>query len=185
MRQGLIAQWHRGIAARGLVGAMLLMIPVLVGATIGFGGVSAGLTSLASGPSATAVGTTGSKTAGDQPGGQDIERLSASLTTTLAQQRVTLKHPGGTGGPKSSSSAPGTTAVGGGTESDSSSDSSSGGGGSPRGLGQRRRQHGDPAQLRHRLLAPGHLWGDQHRQRHPEQPAQPAEVARGPSPADC
>jgi hypothetical protein len=131
MRQGLIAQWHRGIAARGLVGAMLLMIPVLVGATIGFGGVSAGLTSLASGPSATAVGTTGSKTAGDQPGGQDIERLSASLTTTLAQQRVTLKHPGGTGGPKSSSSAPGTTAVGGGTESDSSSDSSSGGGGSP------------------------------------------------------
>ena len=110
---------------------MLLMIPVLVGATIGFGGVSAGLTSLASGPSATAVGTTGSKTAGDQPGGQDIERLSASLTTTLAQQRVALKHPGGAGESKSSSSVPGTTAVGGGTESDSSSDSSSGGGGSP------------------------------------------------------
>lgn len=57
MRQGLIAQWHRGVALRGLIGALLLMVPVLVAATIGFGGdVSGGLSSLASGPSESTVG---------------------------------------------------------------------------------------------------------------------------------
>jgi len=55
MRQGLIAEWSRGIAGRGLIGAALLTVPVMVAATIGFGGAN-GLSSLASGPSDAAIG---------------------------------------------------------------------------------------------------------------------------------
>jgi len=54
MRKGLLAQWRRGIVARGLAAAALLAVPVAVAATIGFGtslsGLSEGLGTLASGP---------------------------------------------------------------------------------------------------------------------------------------
>jgi hypothetical protein len=55
--KGLLAQWRRGIFARGLAGAAMLAVPVAVAAMIGFGtslsGVSEGLGALASGPPAT------------------------------------------------------------------------------------------------------------------------------------
>ena len=55
MPKGLLAQWRRGIVARGLAAAVLLAVPVGVAATIGFGtslsGLSEGLGALASGPS--------------------------------------------------------------------------------------------------------------------------------------
>jgi hypothetical protein len=123
MRQGLIAQWHRGIAARGLVGAMLLMIPVLVGATIGLGGVGSGLTSLATGPSETAVGGT-PKVAGTDGSSKSIERLSASLTTTLAQRTIALRRPGKASGSQSTA-APLASSVSGGTQTDSGSSTTS------------------------------------------------------------
>jgi hypothetical protein len=54
MPKGLLAQWRRGIVARGLAAAVLLAVPVGVAATIGFGtslsGLSEGLGALASGP---------------------------------------------------------------------------------------------------------------------------------------
>ncbi len=130
MRQGLIAQWHRGIAIRGLVGAMLLMIPVLVGATIGFGGVAGGLNSLATGPSETAFGTTSAKTGGEEGRAHDIESLSASLTTTL-DQRVTPKRPVGAERHAKPRAAPVASSVSGGTPTQPSSSSGSGSGSAP------------------------------------------------------
>jgi hypothetical protein len=54
--KGLLAQWRRGIFARGLAGAAMLAVPVAVAAMIGFGtslsGVSEGLGALATGPPA-------------------------------------------------------------------------------------------------------------------------------------
>jgi hypothetical protein len=127
MRQGLIAQWHRGIAARGLVGAMLLMIPVLVGATIGLGGVAGGLTSLATGPSETAVGGI-PRVAGPQGQSTSIERLSASLTTTLAQPTAGKALRLGRGSPQGA--APLASSLSGGTQTDSGPTTSSSGGSS-------------------------------------------------------
>jgi hypothetical protein len=102
MRQGLIAQWHRGIVARGLVGACLLMIPVLVAATIGFGGVPGGLSSLATGPSESAA-SAGLQPAGQGDKGGNLERISAVLTSSrLAEES---RHATGSGG-DSSSGAP-------------------------------------------------------------------------------
>ena len=54
MRNGLLAEWRRGIVARGLAAAALLSVPVAVAAAIGFGtsvaDLGEGLESLASGP---------------------------------------------------------------------------------------------------------------------------------------
>lgn len=54
MRKGLLVQWRRRIATRGLVTALLLAAPVAVAAEIGFsggiGGLAGGLSTLASGP---------------------------------------------------------------------------------------------------------------------------------------
>lgn len=62
MRKGLLAEWRRGIVARGLAAAALLAVPVAVAATIGFGtslgGLSEGLGSLASGPDEAALTAT-------------------------------------------------------------------------------------------------------------------------------
>jgi hypothetical protein len=63
MSNGLLAEWRRGIVARGLAGAALLAVPVGVAAAIGFGtslsGVTGGLSSLANGPDSTAAAPTG------------------------------------------------------------------------------------------------------------------------------
>src|SRR6266480_702928 len=59
MGKGLLAWWRRRIVARGLAGAALVAVPVVVAALIGFGtslsGVAGGLSSVASGPDAVAV----------------------------------------------------------------------------------------------------------------------------------
>src|ERR671919_1491693 len=62
MGKGLLAQWRRGIAARGLLGAALFAVPVAVAALIGFGtslsGVAGGLSSFAEGPETTTTSDT-------------------------------------------------------------------------------------------------------------------------------
>ena len=58
MGKGLLAQWRRGVAGRGLAGAALLAIPVAVAATLGFSVGFSGLNdslSAISGPSAGAA----------------------------------------------------------------------------------------------------------------------------------
>jgi hypothetical protein len=54
MRKGMLAQWRRGILARGLAGAGLLAVPVVVAGAIGFGnsfsGITGGLSAVANGP---------------------------------------------------------------------------------------------------------------------------------------
>jgi hypothetical protein len=56
MGKGLLAWWRRRIVARGLAGAALFAVPVVVAALIGFGtgfsGVAGGLSSVTSGPDA-------------------------------------------------------------------------------------------------------------------------------------
>jgi hypothetical protein len=62
MRKGILAQWRRGILARGLVGACLLAVPVAVAAAIGFSnsfsGITGGLSAITEGPASTATTTT-------------------------------------------------------------------------------------------------------------------------------
>jgi hypothetical protein len=62
MRKGILAQWRRGILARGLAGACLLAVPVAVAAAIGFGnslsGITGGLSAIANGPEPTPTTTT-------------------------------------------------------------------------------------------------------------------------------
>src|SRR4051794_2991272 len=56
MGKGLLAWWRRRIVARGLAGAALFAVPVVVAALIGFGGgfagVAGGLSSVTNGPDA-------------------------------------------------------------------------------------------------------------------------------------
>jgi hypothetical protein len=62
VRKGILAQWRRGILARGLAGACLLAVPVAVAAAIGFGtsisGITGGLSAIANGPAPTPTTTT-------------------------------------------------------------------------------------------------------------------------------
>src|SRR3954454_21875403 len=59
MGKGLLASWRRRIVARGLAGAALFAVPVVVAALIGFGGgfagVAGGLSSVTSVPDAVPV----------------------------------------------------------------------------------------------------------------------------------
>lgn len=103
MRQGLIAKWLRGIAGRGLVGALLLTVPVLVAATIGFGGAE-GLSSLASGPSDAAVGDAPAQLTANR----SLESLTASLSPLTAKQAARNGSNGG-GQPTSAGGPGGTT----------------------------------------------------------------------------
>lgn len=77
MRQGLIAQWNRRMAANGALGVALLAIPVVVAATIGLGGAG-GLSSLAAGPS---EGSLGQSSAERVRSGQRLEELVEALPT--------------------------------------------------------------------------------------------------------
>jgi len=60
MGNELLAEWRRGIFARGLAGAALVAVPVFVAGAIGFGtslsGLTGGLSELASGPADPAGG---------------------------------------------------------------------------------------------------------------------------------
>jgi hypothetical protein len=57
MSKGLLAHWRRGILGRGITGALLLAVPVMTAAVIGFSGgfgsVAGGLSELTTGPDAT------------------------------------------------------------------------------------------------------------------------------------
>jgi hypothetical protein len=59
---GILAQWRRGMLARGLAAALLLAVPVTVAAAIGFGnsfsGIGGGLSAIANGPATTSTTTT-------------------------------------------------------------------------------------------------------------------------------
>jgi len=114
MRQGLIANWNRRMASKGLLGAVLLLVPVVIAATIGFGG-AAGLSSLATGPSESSIGATAPIAQQRDHGIDDL------LLDTLA------------GGHAPGESTPGQASLGSGGERDSGPgaplDPGSGGGG--------------------------------------------------------
>jgi hypothetical protein len=119
MHQGLIANWHRGVAAKGFIGALLVTIPVVVAATIGIGGVGdGGLSSLATGPSEKAAGQR--QVAVDT---HSLEKLTAStlpeLTISPRVERRTSSAPtrdggvGSTEAPTFGGTAPSTDVEGG------------------------------------------------------------------------
>src|SRR5687768_5945812 len=115
MRKGLLAERRRGIVARGAAAALLLALPVGVAAAIGFegslGGLSEGLTALASGPDP-------SQAAEDADGGADpID----SAISALASPTGPGSGPGGGAPGAGGGTGPGTESPGG------------GGGGSPGG----------------------------------------------------
>jgi len=97
MRKGLLAQWRRGIVARGLAATALLAVPVAVAAMIGFGtslsGLTDGLDALASGP--------GPSQAADAEAPEIDSAISAVATTTA------------TGGDEAAAPAPAPPAPGG------------------------------------------------------------------------
>ena len=121
MGNGLLAQWRRRVVARGLVGAVLLAIPVAVAAVIGFGsslsGVAGGLSAIAEGPSTT---TTTSQLAPYKLN-RAVKALAAHDTTTIAALGSSADAPVGSGVGAGGGS---TTGVGG------SGGSGGGGGGS-------------------------------------------------------
>ncbi len=85
MRHGLIAQWHRQMAANGALGVALLAIPVVVAATIGFGGTG-GLASLAAGPGEGALGQSSvERVRGDRRLGELAEALPAAGARTVEE----------------------------------------------------------------------------------------------------
>lgn len=90
MSNGLLAQWNRRIAGRGLVGAALLAVPVAVAAALsfsgGFSGLPGGLSALTSGPEAGA---------GASPGAQSLNRVLVAFSGAPAP---TTGGTGGTGG---------------------------------------------------------------------------------------
>jgi hypothetical protein len=91
MSNGMLAQWRRGIVARGLAGAALLAVPVGVAAAIGFGtslsGLTTGLSAIASGPGESSAQT--SATTRSTALNRALIALAGTPTTTGA---------GGTGG---------------------------------------------------------------------------------------
>ena len=91
MSNGLLAQWNRRIAGRGLVGAALLAVPVAVAAALsfsgGFSGLPGGLSALTSGPEAGA---------GAVPGTRSLNRVLVAFSGTPAP--ATGGSPGGNGG---------------------------------------------------------------------------------------
>ena len=107
MGKGLLAQWRRGIFARGLAGAAMLAVPVAVAAMIGFGtslsGVSEGLGALASGPPAT------QPTAAQDRGRAPIDgAISAVATSTGGGERsATAPAPGSPTGGDDGGTGPG------------------------------------------------------------------------------
>ena len=73
MGNGLLAQWRRGVVARGLAAAALVSVPVVVAAAIGFetslGGLADGLASGLGGPDDSQPAADGSTGGGSDSGG--------------------------------------------------------------------------------------------------------------------
>jgi hypothetical protein len=84
MSNGLLAEWRRGIFARGMAGAVLVAVPVAVAAAIGFGtslsGLTGGLTELTSGPADS--GSPGPAAAPTDPIDDAIVDLAGPVTGT-------------------------------------------------------------------------------------------------------
>lgn len=116
MGNGLLAQWRRGIVARGISAAALLAVPVMVAAVIGF---STGLSSLAGGLGALASGP-------DEPS-ESTSATSADLDAVLV----------GFSGPRSDGApgAPDRGTGGGGGETGGGGGETGGGGGGTGGGG--------------------------------------------------
>ena len=102
---------------------MLLTVPVLVAATIGFGGAG-GLSSLASGPSPSAIGDAPQSVASTK----SIESLTATLPVATAPRQSDVSDRGGTG-EGTSGVLPATGAPTTGSPSGSSGSAVTGGGG--------------------------------------------------------
>jgi hypothetical protein len=119
MGKGLLAWWRRRIVARGLAGAALFAVPVVVAALIGFGtgfsGVAGGLSSVTNGPDAAPVAS--------QTGPNRLNRAVVSLAS---------KQTGSTSDPASEGNAVGGPS---GNSSDLNSSNGSGSSGSGSGSG--------------------------------------------------
>jgi hypothetical protein len=127
MRKGLLAQWRRGIVARGLAAAALLAIPVAVAAAIGFGnslsGIAGGLSAVANGPDQVAAPT------GTTAAPRRLDRAVVALADPTPARGGT----GGGGGGVVPEGAGGT--VGTGTTGGTGGGTGAGQGGSPTGGG--------------------------------------------------
>lgn len=118
MQDTLAHDWRKRMAARSTVCAMLLAVPVLVAALIGFsagpGGLPFGISSLASGPGQNSIGV-----AGRSAQGNSVARLVGTTVTTATT--TTPAPPGagvagvGAGGDAGGGTAGGGTGTGGGT----------------------------------------------------------------------
>jgi hypothetical protein len=120
----MLAQWRRGILARGLAGAALLAVPVAVAAAIGFGnsfsGLAGGLSALASGPDNPAPAAAGAAPRG----------LNRAVTALAGPPAPSGGAGGGDGGGGNTGGGQGgTTAPGGATSPSGTGNGTSGGGG--------------------------------------------------------
>jgi hypothetical protein len=129
MGKGLLAQWRRGIATRGLLGAGLFAVPVAVAAAIGFGtslsGVAGGLSAFAEGPEITTTADTSSRT---------LNRAVAALASRPETASAPAGGGSGTstgGGGAGSVPGDGTTTTGGGTTTGSGGSGGSTAGSAP------------------------------------------------------
>src|SRR2546423_1062364 len=90
----LAQEWRRRMVARGTIGALLLAVPVLAAAAIGFsagaGGLPFGISSFASGPSGSSTST------GNPAQGPSISRLVGSASQATITPATAVG--GGSGG---------------------------------------------------------------------------------------
>ena len=120
MGKGLLAWWRRRIVARGLAGAALFAVPVVVAALIGFGsgfaGVAGGLSSVTNGPDAVPASA--------QTGPNKLNRAVVALASRRAATSTTAAQGDGSGG--SSGGSNGSSGTTGTTGSNGTSGGSSG-----------------------------------------------------------
>ena len=130
MRKGILAEWRRGIVARGAAAALLLAVPVGVAAAIGFegslGGLGEGLTALASGPDSSQAAEPGD--GGADPIGDAI----SALVSPTGPGSDSGQGPPGAGGGTGTGTGTGGESPGG----DGGSGGSPGGTGGPTGGGE-------------------------------------------------
>jgi len=126
MSNGLLSWWRRRIVARGLAGAALFAVPVVVAALIGFGtsisGVTGGLSAVTSGPDAVPASA--------QPAPSKLNRALIALASKQdgSPIRSSPGADGGRGGGSTGTSTGSTESTGSGS---SGSGSGSGTGSSP------------------------------------------------------
>jgi hypothetical protein len=118
MGKGLLAWWRRRIVARGLAGAALFAVPVVVAALIGFGGgfagVAGGLSSVTNGPDAVPASA--------QTGPNKLNRALVALASKQTAGRGSsgaVNNGGGSSGGSTGSDTSGGGSTGSGTGSSS------------------------------------------------------------------